>query len=118
MTKNRAPTPVYLDPGMHPGLEVKGLTVFYSPPGLRGSGNAAETAIGVFRLHTSNADLRGGGGNPVGYDEEISRDIWRCDCQLHTYTVYIVLVHQKTLDADPMLGQRPALAGHERAVVI
>ena len=25
MTKNRAPTPVYLDPGMHPGLEVKGL---------------------------------------------------------------------------------------------
>ena len=31
MTKNRTPTPVYLDPGMHPGLEVKGLiaeTVF------------------------------------------------------------------------------------------
>ena len=27
MTKNRAPTPVYLDPGMHSGLEVKGLTV-------------------------------------------------------------------------------------------
>ena len=26
MTKNRAPTPVYLDPGMHPCLEVKGLT--------------------------------------------------------------------------------------------
>ena len=26
MTKNRTPTPVYLDPGMHPGLEVKGLT--------------------------------------------------------------------------------------------
>ena len=25
MAKNRAPTPVYLDPGMHPGLEVKGL---------------------------------------------------------------------------------------------
>ena len=25
MTKNRTPTPVYLDPGMHPGLEVKGL---------------------------------------------------------------------------------------------
>ena len=25
MTKNRAPTPVYLDPGMHPGLGVKGL---------------------------------------------------------------------------------------------
>ena len=25
MTKNRAPTPVYLDPGMHSGLEVKGL---------------------------------------------------------------------------------------------
>ena len=24
MTKNRTPTPVYLDPGMHPGLEVKG----------------------------------------------------------------------------------------------
>ena len=23
--KNRTPTPVYLDPGMHPGLEVKGL---------------------------------------------------------------------------------------------
>ena len=27
MTKNRTPTLVYLDPGMHPGLEVKGLTV-------------------------------------------------------------------------------------------
>ena len=26
MTKNRTPTPVYLDPGMHPGLEVKGLS--------------------------------------------------------------------------------------------
>ena len=25
MTKNRTPTPIYLDPGMHPGLEVKGL---------------------------------------------------------------------------------------------
>ena len=25
MTKNRTPTPVYLDPGMHPGLEVKRL---------------------------------------------------------------------------------------------
>ena len=25
MTKNRTPTPVYLDTGMHPGLEVKGL---------------------------------------------------------------------------------------------
>ena len=30
MTKNRTPTPVYLDPGMHPGLEVKGLTGKYS----------------------------------------------------------------------------------------
>ena len=28
MTKNRAPTPVYLDPGMHSGLEVKGLIGF------------------------------------------------------------------------------------------
>ena len=27
MTKNRTRTPVYLDPGMHPGLEVKGLRV-------------------------------------------------------------------------------------------
>ena len=27
MTKNRTPTPVYLDPGMHHGLEVKGLSV-------------------------------------------------------------------------------------------
>ena len=26
MTKNTTPTPVYLDTGMHPGLEVKGLT--------------------------------------------------------------------------------------------
>ena len=25
MTKNRTPTPVYVDPGMHPGPEVKGL---------------------------------------------------------------------------------------------
>ena len=24
--ENRTPTPVYLDPDMHPGLEVKGLT--------------------------------------------------------------------------------------------
>ena len=29
MTKNRTPTPVYLDPGMHPGLEVKGLMADY-----------------------------------------------------------------------------------------
>ena len=29
MTKNRTPTPVYLDPGMHPGLEVKGLRLQY-----------------------------------------------------------------------------------------
>ena len=28
MTKNRTPTPVYLDPGMHSGLEVKGLKDF------------------------------------------------------------------------------------------
>ena len=28
MTKNRTRTPVYLDPGMHPGLEVKGLSRF------------------------------------------------------------------------------------------
>ena len=27
MTKNRTRTPVYLDPGMHPGLEVKGLNL-------------------------------------------------------------------------------------------
>ena len=27
MTKNRTRTPVYLDPGMHPGLEVKGLRI-------------------------------------------------------------------------------------------
>ena len=27
MTKNRTPTPVYLDPGMHSGLEVKGLSL-------------------------------------------------------------------------------------------
>ena len=27
MTKNRTRTPVYLDPGMHPGLEVKGLMI-------------------------------------------------------------------------------------------
>ena len=30
MTKNGTPTPVYLDPGMHPGLEVKGLRVVVS----------------------------------------------------------------------------------------
>ena len=27
MTKSRTPTPVYLDPGMHSGLEVKGLNM-------------------------------------------------------------------------------------------
>ena len=27
MTENRTRTPVYLDPGMHPGLEVKGLSL-------------------------------------------------------------------------------------------
>ena len=32
MTKNRTPTPVYLDPGMHPGLEVKGLRSYYCLP--------------------------------------------------------------------------------------
>ena len=26
LTKNRTPTPVYLDPGMHSGLDVKGLS--------------------------------------------------------------------------------------------
>ena len=30
MTKNRTPTPVYLDPGMHPGLEVEGLKVLWN----------------------------------------------------------------------------------------
>ena len=30
MTKNRTRTPVYLDPGMHPGLEVKGLKHVYN----------------------------------------------------------------------------------------
>ena len=30
MTKSRTPTPVYLDPGMHPGLEVKGLMISMS----------------------------------------------------------------------------------------
>ena len=29
MTKNGTPTPVYLDPGMHPGLEVKGLSKYH-----------------------------------------------------------------------------------------
>ena len=29
MTKNRTPTPVYLDPGMQSGLEVKGLNKKY-----------------------------------------------------------------------------------------
>ena len=29
MTKNKTPTPVYLDPGMHPGLEVKGLIRYH-----------------------------------------------------------------------------------------
>ena len=35
MTKNGTPTPVYLDPGMQPGLEVKGLIMglFISPTG-------------------------------------------------------------------------------------
>ena len=32
MTKNRTPTPVYLDPGMHPGLEVKGLISYHNFP--------------------------------------------------------------------------------------
>ena len=32
MTKNRTPTPVYLDPGMHPGLEVKGLNEYLNCP--------------------------------------------------------------------------------------
>ena len=31
MTKNRTPTPVYQDPGMHPGLEVKGLNTMSIP---------------------------------------------------------------------------------------
>ena len=29
MTKNRTPTPVHLDPGMHSGLEVKGLSIIF-----------------------------------------------------------------------------------------
>ena len=35
MTKNRTRTPVYLDPGMHPGLEVKGLSNIFKFPGLK-----------------------------------------------------------------------------------
>ena len=35
MTKNRTPTPVYLDPGMHPGLEVKGLMKTFGEAGIR-----------------------------------------------------------------------------------
>ena len=31
MAKNRTPTPVYLDHGMHPGLEVKGLSNCFHP---------------------------------------------------------------------------------------
>ena len=34
MTKNRTPTPVYLDPGMHPGLEVKGLMEIHVSEGI------------------------------------------------------------------------------------
>ena len=47
MTKNRTPTPVYLDPGMHPGLEVKGLTSFFK----------ADTQIFRYQLFTTKIIL-------------------------------------------------------------
>ena len=49
MTKNRTPTPVYLDPGMHSGLEVKGLIVRFGPGQLRYS-SAMHLAYYCLRL--------------------------------------------------------------------
>ena len=49
MTKNRAPTPVYLDPGMHLGLEVKGLTM-ETKCFLQFEGSESETVILEFTM--------------------------------------------------------------------
>ena len=52
MTKNRTPTPVYLDPGMHPGLEVKGLTL----QGFTLSDIAVNRAIKMLALDLTSRD--------------------------------------------------------------
>ena len=44
MTKNRTPTQVYLDPGMHSGLEVKGLKE-------RGRLNALSTVMITIKMN-------------------------------------------------------------------
>ena len=50
MTKYRTPTPVYLDPGMHSGLEVKGLNTSgesQSADALRHAVQTTKTRVGV-----------------------------------------------------------------------
>ena len=54
MTKNGTPTPVYLDPGMHPGLEVKGLNT--DVMGLRPLESLQFFLCGD-RLYTSDSDV-------------------------------------------------------------
>ena len=53
MTKNRTPTPVYLDPGMHSGLEVKGLNETNKNQLNGGLGQVFNCVYGVHKLKTS-----------------------------------------------------------------
>ena len=53
MTKNRTPTPVYLDPGMHPGLEVKGLRCRFSNHSIFRIYKSTLQYIYIFRLYIS-----------------------------------------------------------------
>ena len=60
MTKNRIPTPVYLDPGMHPGLEVKGLIKTVIPVLLKclshGSGDASMHPMMIIEIKMANRE--------------------------------------------------------------
>ena len=48
LTENRTPTPVYLDPGMHPGLEVKGLRCNHSGVWFRVQACASTTYASIW----------------------------------------------------------------------
>ena len=63
MTKNRTPTPVHLDPGMHPGLEVKGLTA---------SGKAVHISLhdSLTRIHPQSAGLDSLGSISVDWAQQ------------------------------------------------
>ena len=57
MTKNRDPTPVYLDPGMHSGLEVKGLSKKYLISDKKGSISSLLLLLGHYKICDTRAKI-------------------------------------------------------------